>query len=337
MFKALLKIEFLRSKEATFWFVLFPILLTLLLTSIFGNLEKRIRFKIGVIGNSSVLDVFKDYFNIVKIEKIEQFIEKNLDIVVVLEENFDQKFQKALFLSKTKLFEPLEVDVYYIPGKLDSKIAKDVFISAFSKVNYLMGRDIPIKIIEKNKNIRYQEFLYGAILVMNIMSVVFFGYLTNISFYERRGVLKRLSVTPYNRFYLTFTMVAFLQILLSCVIFSIFDYFVYGVNIFNYNVWFYVLFGSMVFLSFGYMLSKMFKNPETTIVLGNIFFQVFMFVGGFYFNVDNVKFISTISKIIPSTYLVDGIRASYGYSIYNNHIFVPLAWFVLSVVISLVL
>lgn len=62
-----------------------------------------------------------------------------------------------------------------------------------------------------------------------------------------------------------------------------------------------------------------------------------MFAGGFYFDVRNAGVISVISKIIPSTYLVDGIRFSFGYSVYKNHILVPFIWLLGSIVLSVVL
>lgn len=271
MFKYLLKLELLRSREATFWFIVFPILLSLLLTSIFGNIKERVKFRIGVIGKSSILESFKEYFEIIEIKNLDEFLEKNLDIVVVLPQDFDVKVQKAIFLQRTKLFKPVDVDVYYVPGDMGSKIAKSVFVSVLSGVGNIKKQKI--EIIEKNQKGRYQDFLYGAIIVMNIMSVTFFGYMTSISYYKRNGLLKRLSVTPYNHFYLTFTFVSFVQILISCAIFSVFDFLVYKVDVLDANILFYILYGSLVFLSFGYMLTRVIRNPETSVVLGNIFFK----------------------------------------------------------------
>lgn len=46
---------FLRSKETIFWLVVFPTILFLILTSIFGNVEQNVTVKIAIIGDSEIL------------------------------------------------------------------------------------------------------------------------------------------------------------------------------------------------------------------------------------------------------------------------------------------
>ncbi|MBB6062395.1 ABC-2 type transport system permease protein [Thermosipho japonicus] len=333
MFQALFKIEFLRSKEATFWFIIFPILLTILLTSIFGDIEKNAKFRIGYIGENRFVKNLEDYFEVLKIEKVEEIVGKNLDAVVVFEDNFDTKLQRALFLSKTKLFKPVNVEIFYT-DKEYSKVVKDILVNIFSSLNALNSdKEVKLKVIKREKSISYSQFLYASILVMNIMSVTFFGFSSQISFYKRQGLLRRINCTPYSlgKFYFVYALVSLLQIVFANIIFTLFDFFVYGVKADFLNISIYTLFGSVVFLSLGYMMASLIENPETIVVLGNILFQVFMFAGGFYFDVKNAGIIGILSKIIPSTYLVDGIRKSFGYYAYKNHFLIPLIWVVFSI------
>ncbi|EKF48616.1 ABC transporter family protein [Thermosipho africanus H17ap60334] len=333
MFQALFKIEFLRSKEATFWIIVFPILLTILLTSIFGDIEKNVKFRIGYIGENKFIENLKDHFEVLKVKKVEEIVEKNLDAVIVFEDNFDLKLQRALILSKTKLFKPVNVEIFYT-DKEYSKVVKDILVNIFSSLNALNSeKEVKLKVNERKKSISYSQFLYASILVMNIMSVTFFSFTSQISFYKRRGLLRRLKCTPYSlgKFYFVYALVSLVQIVFASIIFTLFDFLVYGVKPDVLNVSIYMLFGSVVFLSLGYMIASLIENPDTIVVLGNILFQVFMFAGGFYFDVRNAGIIGTLSKIIPSTYLVDGIRKSFGYSVYENHFLIPLIWVIFSI------
>ncbi|MBO8161256.1 MAG: ABC transporter permease [Thermosipho sp. (in: Bacteria)] len=347
MVKYLLKLEIFRSKESTFWFIIFPILLTFILSSIFGNMEANVSFDVGIMGESKLFEnMIKELektgqFSFFKVNDLELLREKDLDVVIEFPENFDEDFQKSLLLSKTNLFRPIKVRIYYIPQRNDSEIAKDVFEDIFSTFdvkfyeNIGVWKEVKIKLFEQISEFNYYEYLFPAIIVMMIMSVAFFGYTNGISYFKREGVLKRLSCTPYSlkRFYLDYTVVSIVQIFLSLSIFFIFEMLIYKVNVFIgfFNTIFFVTLGMAVFLSLGYFLASVVKNPETNVVLGNILFQVFMFAGGFYFNVKDVKIIGDIAKLIPSTYIVDGLRKSFGFSVYENHLFVPFVWLIVSI------
>ncbi|QTA37352.1 ABC transporter permease [Thermosipho ferrireducens] len=352
MIGALIKEELTRSKEALFWFVLFPTLLTVILSSIFGNIEKNLNFNVGIFGNSKIIDKITEnlsdsnQFNFIQLNENfeEALLSGKVDVVIKIPDNFDSQFQRSLILSKTNLFKPIRVELVYIPEKDESKITKDVIsqILTTMDIEYFKvsssWKEAKVRYVEKTSTFNYYEYLFPAVIVMSIMSVVFFGYTPGISFLKKRGVLKRFAVTPYslNKFYLSYTIIAVIQVFSGLILLYIVEASVYKVNVFNHfqNTIFYSLFGIIVFLALGYMMAVLFKNPESTVVLGNILFQVFMFMGGFYFNVKNSSpIISFISSVIPSTYIVDALRIPYGYSVYKNHILVPSLWLLFSILI----
>ncbi|SHH31779.1 ABC transporter permease [Thermosipho atlanticus] len=353
MIKYLLKLEILRSKEATFWFIIFPILLTFILSSIFGEMDRNIRFKVGVMGNSTLLENLFDelretkQFEIKQVQNIDKLLTGELDIIVKIPKDFDFKFHKAFLLSKTTLFKPINLIIYYVSNRDDSTIARDIFYNIFSTFDIEFYKrtnnwnEVSIKVIKKTKgDISYYEFLFPSIIVMIIMSVAFFGYTNGITNFKRQGILKKIASTPYSlkRFYFSYTLVSIVQIFFSLVIFFIFESVVYHINVFDNfsNTLFYTSLGTTVFLSIGYFLANVIKNPETNVVLGNILFQVFMFAGGFYFDVKNIKIIGQISKYIPSTYIVDGIRKSFDYSQYGDHLTIPVLWITIFLFFSLI-
>lgn len=53
---SIFKNDYLRDKGAIFWNFLFPLLLYLILVSIFGNMGSNMNLKIGIVGKSETLE-----------------------------------------------------------------------------------------------------------------------------------------------------------------------------------------------------------------------------------------------------------------------------------------
>ncbi|PHJ12734.1 ABC transporter, partial [Fervidobacterium sp. SC_NGM5_O18] len=150
LFISLFKQFFLRSKESVFWLVIFPTILFLILTTIFGNVEENVELKVKILGESKMLEkVFSDIKQFQtefvtftdEAEKLSKFKELNNELrsgkihaYAVLPRNFDSEFSIATILQKTKLQRKVEVNIYYVPVRQESKLAGDILSSVFNSL-----------------------------------------------------------------------------------------------------------------------------------------------------------------------------------------------------------
>ena len=75
------------------------------------------------------------------------------------------------------------------------------------------------------------------------------------------------------------------------------------------------------FTGLGMIGARIVKNPGAATALGNFLVFPMMFLSGAFFEVAHIPVVNIISKMLPLTYVVDGLRAA---MITNNP---PIAWF----------
>lgn len=96
-----------------------------------------------------------------------------------------------------------------------------------------------------------------------------------------------------------------------------------------------IIFGMLIYSMIGLMIVSLAKRTSTISIISNSLFQAMMFLGNFYFNVQNVSWgIRWFVYINPATYILDKLRGTMGYNSYlSNHLLVPFAWLVFSILV----
>jgi ABC-2 type transport system permease protein len=209
-------------------------------------------------------------------------------------------------------------------------IIKSVLMSVASAFNYQMigaenvvhFTDVPVTATQFSTI----DFYVPGITAAFIMTNGIIALTSNTTEFKRRGVIKRLSITPLTKMdwilgnVLSQTvlnlMLTALMIVLGWVIFN--------VRIIPDVLTIVLIFlGSVMFSGIGMILSGVVKDVEAASAIGNAIAFPMMFLSGAYFPMEFMpSYIQTIAKALPLTYFADGLRYSmiykYPEGVYTN-------------------
>ncbi len=132
--------------------------------------------------------------------------------------------------------------------------------------------------------------------------------------FKRRGIIKRLSITPLTKLDWIIGNVlsqALLNLMLTAIMIAV------GWLLFNVRVIpdvisiALILLGSIMFSGIGMTLSGFIKDVEAASAIGNAIAFPMMFLSGTYFPLEMMpSYIQMISKVMPLTYFSEGLRYS---------------------------
>jgi ABC-2 type transport system permease protein len=172
----------------------------------------------------------------------------------------------------------------------------------------------PLTVVDvQARSQRYIDFLVPGLLALTIMQISVAGSGYNIVEYRRKGILKRLFVTPIKpsdfiagivlaRLVITVIQVAFL-LTMAVVLLGVP---VVG-NLLELLVLIFV--GSAVFLSLGFCMGSLAKTQQSIMLLGNLITLPQMFLSGVFFSVEAMPdALQPIARALPLTFLVSGVR-----------------------------
>lgn len=351
LFKSLFKELFLTSKDSVFWLTIFPTILFLILTSIFGNMEENVQFRVKVLGDSETLKGILDNIEQMDAEFIQDYSQEtidalkvelerdNIDAILVLPNDFDKLYSTSLLLRKTFLFRQVPVELYDVPLRQSSAIACDVIKGIFGSM------DIPENVGYEVHNLSgeeydYNNFIYPGIIGMTIMSVFLCAFMSYLIYFRRKKILRKISTTPISMIsvYLTTAAVNLIALIIGLCGLSVVAYFL-GVDVVTYlpSMIVHTLIACGVLTMMTLVVMTFSSNSSGLFVFQQVFLQIQMFAGGFYFPLKVLTpFIRKLANFLPLTYTVDGIRSAKGLNSLNtNHYIVPLIYLLLSTVIVL--
>jgi ABC-2 type transport system permease protein len=179
-----------------------------------------------------------------------------------------------------------------------------------------LGEDRPLNVSVQavdSENLRYIDFLVPGILAMAIMNSGMIGLATAFVSYREKGILRRVKATPFplSSFIvariISQVAVAVVQAMVLILLgMLLFDLRIDG-NLINVVVM--VTIGAVAFLSLGFVISSFARNQEAAASLANALSFPMLFLSGVFFPVDNAPgWLQPITKIIPLTYLAEGLR-----------------------------
>lgn len=309
---------YLRDRQALFWAFFFP----LLLMTVFGlmNFEGSGKLDLGVV-NLSAAQPAKDFVENLKKneflnikeegeEKEEEALKKgDRHAVMILPEDF---------LSDPKRAEPYAVKVLINKGQAQrAGTALSVLGSIFSEMERQMTQKPKLFAIETEdvaaRNLRYIDFVVPGVVALSIMQLSIFGIGFTIVEYKRKGIMKRLFVTPLKPLDFTLSHVI-MRMIVSLAQVSIL--FAVAILIFNVNMigsfidlYFFVIMGSLLFLSFGFALAGISKTEDALQGLAQVFVFPQMFLGNVFFSTDVMpEWLQKFVVYLPLNYLSDAVR-----------------------------
>ncbi|MFC4320094.1 ABC transporter permease [Litchfieldia salsa] len=312
---------FARNKQVLFFTLLFPIILMLALGSFIGG-ANSIELTIGIIDadqTDSSKDLGQLFYENEGIETIDyeeveigkEAIENgDIQLLIEIPKGYEDKLESG--------DQPSSLPVYYNEKNLTvSELGLTVvngIVDQFSKdlVDYK-----PLVTIEKvgieALNIRYVDFLVPGIVAMMIMSNNMNGVAGQISAWRERGILRRmqgtrLKASTFIAAQITARLLlngsqALLVVLIANLIFKIE---VVGSWL---ALIFFIILGTLAFMSLGFIIAGIAKNPESSGPIAGFVTFPMLFLGGVFFPISNMPdFIQPIVKVLPIAHLSSALR-----------------------------
>jgi len=166
----------------------------------------------------------------------------------------------------------------------------------------------------KTRNLNYVDFLLPGVLSMTIMQAGIFGVAFGFVTLKKRGILRRLWVTPIRPSDFISAQVGMrLVVLLMQMTIMI------GVGVLFLHLHFignialiYLVgtLGAVTFLGFGFSLAGISRSEDQVAPLANIITLPMLALSGVFFSRSNLPgFVRTITSVLPLTYLADGMRS----------------------------
>jgi ABC-2 type transport system permease protein len=218
------------------------------------------------------------------------------------------------------------------PSDQSASIVSNVVMSVANAFNYqLIGAQNVIQINQttvSSTRMTNVDFYIPGVTAAFIMTNGVIGLTSNTSEFKRRGVIKRLSITPLGKMDWILGNVlsqTLLNLLLTGMIIAL------GWVIFNVRIipdlftLLLVFLGSVMFSGIGMLLSGLVKDVEAASAIGNAIAFPMMFLSGTYFPVEIMpSYLQTVAKVLPLTYFSEGLRYAMIYK-YAEGIYVNLA------------
>ena len=159
----------------------------------------------------------------------------------------------------------------------------------------------------------YLNFLVPGLLAFTLMQISISGSGFNLVEYRRKGILKRLFVTPLRpRDFILGLVLA--RLLLCLVQLSL----LLGIAVFGLGVtvagsygalYAVIVLGTVIFLSLGFCLGSLAKTQQAILALGNLFLFPQMLLSGVFIPIDSLpELIQPLSRVLPLTFVADALR-----------------------------
>jgi ABC-2 type transport system permease protein len=157
------------------------------------------------------------------------------------------------------------------------------------------------------------NYLLPGIIVMALMMACMSNNAVKIASERDKGIFRRLSLTPLKRQTLLFGNI-FVRYLVAMVSTALLI--AIGVSVFKANVggnfilfWGVLTFGTLVFVTVGFVLASLAKNANTAMTLGMAVLFPLMFLGGCFWTTDLFPtFLRPVCEALPTLHLNNALR-----------------------------
>ncbi len=163
------------------------------------------------------------------------------------------------------------------------------------------------------RSVRYIDFLVPGLLAFMVLQLSISGSGFNVVEYKRKGILKRLFVTPLRPIEFVASLVAsrlvvvLVQIsLLLAIAELVFDISLVGSLTL---VYLFVILGSILFLSIGFALGGVAKTQSAIMAFGNLVIFPQIFLASVFFPLEALpEWLRPLAAILPLSFVANGIR-----------------------------
>lgn len=301
---------FIRQREAIIWTILLPLFMVFLFS--FVKFDGIGHVDLGIVNHSPDSTLVNSLRPIQALKIWEG--QEGQEFALL------KKGDRAMVLVIPATFQPLGQDslTLYLnaarpqetqAGRLILQRALDELVL---QQNHLPRHAFRTEVVN-SRNLTYIDFLLPGILAMSIMQSGIFGVAFGFVILKKRGILRRLLVTPMqtNDFIIaqvaTRLLLLMTQVLIMVGAGILFFHLHFIGSLFNMII--VGLLGGIIFLSIGFALSGISKSEDQVAPLANIITLPMLMLSGVFFSRSNLPGIArTITGFFPLTYLADGLR-----------------------------
>ncbi len=304
----------LRDRQAIIFSLFFPIAFMLAFGLSGGDPDP---IELGVVNHSQS-------------ELAAEFIETlNENPLFSVTEGSEQELRRALIDGDSKMVLILPAEFQELDSGSQLRLLVDraqmrqlnLILPMFEKALVTVERDLrntePLFSLRvedvKARSQSYMDFLIPGLLAFTLMQISISGSGFNLVEYRRKGILKRLFVTPLRpRDFIVGLVLA--RLLLCLVQLSV----LLGVAVVFLNVrvvgnlaalYLVIVLGTVIFLSMGFCLGSIAKTQQAILAIGNLFIFPQMFLSGIFFPIDSLPtMIQPIAAVLPLSFVATALR-----------------------------
>ena len=335
---------FLRNKQ----YIVFSLILPLLILAIVGlNDGENDPIEIGIVNNSksNLSQQFVDQltsnnlFNIIQGSEEtlrNELVNGDLMIVLIIPSAMDDKVKSSnikllVDKSQAQFIQTIE------PILNQSLLSIEREITGRASMFNLVIEDV------KSRTLSYIDFLLPGIMAFMLMNLSIAGSGFNVVEFRRRGILKRLFVTPIKPidFVLAIVIARMVIVLGQLSIIFGFALAILDANIVGsvVSLYFVIMLSVLMFLTLGFSIGSLAKTQESVGVLATIFIYPQLVLSGIFFPIETLpEYIHPFAELLPLSLVADAMRsiANDGLElidIYANFIGIGV-WIVIGMLIS---
>lgn len=337
-----------RNRSALFWLLAFPAIFIILFGFMIGG-SGSFNASVQVVNSTSTpiakqmtKAIKKSSFFTVKTGSKKAGLNKlrNGDVDAVL-----------VFPKEIKPGETLQLRSYVDKSKLSTSQAVSAAVGQIAdKFNQApAGGKKLIKVKTQgiqSRHLRFIDYLVPGLVGMSIMQNGLLGLSSAFVALRERGVLRRMRVTPFPlASFLGARIVSNLIVVLCQVAILlgmsklVFDLKVTGSPAeVALNVAVFAVLGALAFLSIGFFVAGVSRKVESANTLGNLISFPMLFLAGIFYPLDQSPlWLQNIARVLPLSYLADGLRQSMVYGASLAHLWTDVLALLITAIVGLFL
>lgn len=324
---------FIRSKSAVFWTMAFPVLLMVIFGAIFEGMgDASYTLNVQDLDSTALSHEFIEAINSTGTLTVkgvdpsvdpDQYIkDHSLTNLLIIPEGFG-----AAVISGGG--ERVVLDLRLDQTSAAAGVISSIVGGISDAWNMEIANASPVILIDwrsiVTENFSYIDFFLPGVIALTIMTSAV-NYMVSVNTrYRKAGMFAKFTTTPFTR--LEFLISRMLWQLVVAGI-SATLIMVIGIAFFNVNIMLgpigilLIVFGSLLFSALGMVLSRFVKEEETAEMAASAVTFPMMFLAGSFFPLETMPgYLQALARVLPLTYLNNGLRDSMIYGNYESAIF----------------
>jgi len=313
LFVASLKM-LMRQREAVLWSLLLPLFMIVLFS--FVRFDGIGRIELGLVEDGGAAgERLKEALQAVKTlalhvgsreEELQALKKGERDLVLIVPAHIlpASTLEVVAFTNDAK---PREAQLGVL---IVQRILDELTFAQHAGIPRLIVRQQPLA----SRHVTYFDFVAPGILSMSIMQLGIFGVAFGFVSLKKRGILRRLFVTPIdpNDFIIAQVAMRLVLVMIQMLIMTLVPYYLLDLHFIGSFAEMFVVgtIGAVVFLSFGFAIAGISKSEDQVAPLANVIAMPMLMLSGVFFSRSTLPgFVRAVVDYFPLSFLADAMRA----------------------------